>query len=137
MTISNAFQDTRLDVLFPQTDFWPDTAKITTPLSDSARDDHGFRTGVGSNVATGLACRVMPMLGRFARNEGFLDVPAVNADFLALLAWRADIDESMIFVITASDNTEWVNAKFDIVLVMDPDGTHSHLELALNRKETN
>jgi len=137
VAITNAIQDTEFDAAFPKTDYWPDTCKIVTQKDSATRDDYGYPTGAQADVATAISCRVMPTIGRFNRLEGFLNVSAVDADFLALMPWRTDVNESHLFVVTASTNTEWVDAEFDILLVIDPDGTHSHLELALNRKETN
>lgn len=132
MVSINAVAEDLFNDRYPVTDDLPDLCTILSPTS-TTKDAKGHSTSADSSVATGVPIRIDPALGRFNRIEGILHEQSVNADFIATIAYRAGVTEKMRIKVTTTDNAEWLNEIFEIVLVMDGGGQHESLDLLLNQ----
>ena len=117
--------------VYPLSADLPDTCKVTRRTT-ATQNSYGDYTTAFSDLFTGKACRIDPVAGRFSRIEGITHTKDVTADYIVTIAFLAGIRESDRLVITASDNTDFVNKVLDIVLVMDAAGDHTHMELICN-----
>lgn len=124
--------DAEFNAIYPVTDALPDRCSILSALS-SELSSTGHPTAGETLIASGVPIRIDPAMGRFSRIEGILHEQSVSGDFIATIAFRPGVTETMRIKVTDTGNADWLNAQFDIVLVMDGGGEHRTLDLVLNQ----